>query len=173
MSNIPLHPSIVHFPIVLAILLPVFAVGGLWIIRRGARPLRVWAVPLAISVALLTSGFVAKQTGSREEERVERAVPENVLEAHEHAAERFVALAGVVVLVGIFGLANGLIGSAARVVATAGSLIVVFAGFQVGKAGGELVYQYNAGSVYANNAAVGAQQIDDHTTTNSEEKDED
>lgn len=32
----PLHPSIVHFPVVLAFLLPLFAAGALWAIRLGA-----------------------------------------------------------------------------------------------------------------------------------------
>jgi hypothetical protein len=41
------------------------------------------------------------------------------------------------------------VGSAARLVATAGSLIIVLAGFQVGRAGGELVYEHNAGAAYA------------------------
>jgi len=42
----PLHPAVVHFPIVLALLLPIFAIGALWTIRRGARPRRAWGIPL-------------------------------------------------------------------------------------------------------------------------------
>jgi uncharacterized membrane protein len=31
----PLHPIVVHFPIVLVVLLPAFAIGALLVIRRG------------------------------------------------------------------------------------------------------------------------------------------
>ena len=55
----PLHPAIVHFPVVLAFLLPIFALGALWAIRRGARPRRAWAIPLAASLALAASAWVA------------------------------------------------------------------------------------------------------------------
>lgn len=149
MANIPLHPAVVHFPIVLSFLLPIFALGSIWAIRRGARPLRAWAVPLAIAVLLLVSAFAATRTGESEEERVEEVVPENVIHAHEAAAERFLVLTGIVVLIGIAGLMPGVSGSAGRYVATVGSLVIVFAGFQVGKAGGELVYRHNAARVYA------------------------
>ena len=44
MGNLPTHPMIVHFPIVLSILLPIFAIGTLWAIRRSKRA-RVWALP--------------------------------------------------------------------------------------------------------------------------------
>ena len=43
----PLHPAVVHFPIVLAVLMPLFVIGALWAIRRGAAPLRAWSLPLA------------------------------------------------------------------------------------------------------------------------------
>jgi hypothetical protein len=141
---------IVHFPIVLSILLPIFAIGALWAIRRNPAG-RVWAVPFALAVVLAGSAFVATRTGENEEERVEKVVPENVLHQHEAAAERFLVLAAIVAGVALVGLAGGVIGSAARLVATAGSLIIVFAGFQVGKAGGELVYEHNAGAAYAQN----------------------
>jgi hypothetical protein len=36
----PLRPAVVHLPIALTLLVPVFAVGALWAIRRGAVPAR-------------------------------------------------------------------------------------------------------------------------------------
>ena len=33
----PLHPAVIHFPIVLMVLLPLVAAWALWTIRRGAR----------------------------------------------------------------------------------------------------------------------------------------
>jgi uncharacterized membrane protein len=149
MNNIPLHPMVVHFPIVLSFLLPLFAIGALWIAnRRGSAANRTWAIPAVLALALAVSAFVATRTGENEEERVEDVVSENVLHQHEEAAERFLAIAGVVAGIALLGLVRGTAGSAARLVATAGSLVIVLAGFQVGKAGGELVYEHNAGAAY-------------------------
>ena len=147
MGNLPLHPIVVHFPIVLSILLPIFAVGTLWAIRRGKTP-RLWALPFAMAAVLAGSAFVATRTGANEEERVERVVPERAIHSHEEAAERFQVIAAVVAAIALVGLAGGMVGTAARLVATVGALVLVFAGYQVGDAGGKLVYQHNAGAAY-------------------------
>ena len=39
----PMHPAVVHFPVVLAFLLPLFVAGALLAIRRGANARRAWA----------------------------------------------------------------------------------------------------------------------------------
>lgn len=156
----PLHPAVVHFPIVLAVLLPIFAVGALWAIRTGARPNRAWAIPVALAVALTGSGWLALQTGEAQEDRVEGAVGEEVLHEHEEAAERFLVLSGLVLVVAGAGLAGGTIGSAGRLLATAGSLAVLVAGFAVGKAGGELVYRHGAAQPYVTGAAAGGGSVE-------------
>ena len=48
----PLHPAVVHFPIVFMFLLPISAGVALWAIRRGANPLKAWAVPVAFALVL-------------------------------------------------------------------------------------------------------------------------
>jgi uncharacterized membrane protein len=145
----PLHPAVVHFPVVLVLLLPIFALGALWAIRGGARARRAWALPLALAVALAASAWVAVQTGEREEERVEAAVAESAIHTHEEAAERFLLLSGVLVLVAATGLAGGVLGRAGRLVTTAGAFALIVAGVQVGHSGGELVYRHGAASAYA------------------------
>jgi len=144
----PLHPAIVHFPIVFAVLLPLVAIAALVAIRRGARPLRAWALPLAVSMALSASAWVALETGEAEEDRVEAFVGEAAIHEHEEAAERFLLFAGVVTLVAGLGLASGTVGTAARLVATVGTVVVLATGVQVGKAGGELVYEHGAAQAY-------------------------
>lgn len=168
--NVPNHPMIVHFPIVLAILLPLFAIGALWVMRSKQASRKAWALPLAISILLFGSAFVATRTGESEEERVEEVVPERALHEHEEAAERFLVLAGIVTAVALAGMARGITGSAARLVATAGSLIVVFAGYQVGHAGGELVYVHNAGAAYQQ---AGSQAVNAEGNAAEEERDHD
>jgi uncharacterized membrane protein len=145
----PLHPAVVHFPIVLAFLLPLFAVGAMIAIRKGARPLRAWSIPLAIGAALTLSSWVAVETGEDQDERVERVVAEQPLETHEERAELFLTLSGVVLLVSATGLARGVIGRAGRITATAGAFALVVAGAMVGHSGGELVYRHGAASAYA------------------------
>lgn len=145
----PLHPAIVHFPVVLAVLLPLFALGALWAIRKGVTPRRAWALPLAFSAALTLSAWVAVETGETQDERVERVVPEQPLKTHEESAELFLTLSGLLVVVAAAGLAPGAAGRTARILATAGAVALVIVAAQVGHSGGELVYRHGAASAYA------------------------
>jgi uncharacterized membrane protein len=58
----PLHPAVVHFPMVFVVLLPIFAAVALWLIHRGRDARRSWALPLLLSVALALSAYMALQT---------------------------------------------------------------------------------------------------------------
>lgn len=151
----PLHPVVVHLPMALAVLLPLSALVALWAIHRGARPMHAWAVPVALAVLLSGNAWLAMETGEAEEDRVEAVVPEAAIHTHEEAAERFLLLAGVVTLVSLAGLGEGTVGSAGRLLATVGTVLVLVAGVQVGKAGGELVYSHNAGAAYSVSPASG------------------
>lgn len=145
----PLHPAIVHFPVVLVVLLPLVLGGALWAIRRGASPRRAWAVPLAAAAALTLSAWLAVETGQSQEERVEAVVPEAPFKAHEEAAEQFLAFSGVFLLVATAGLVGGSVGRAARYVSLVGALGLLAAGVRVGHTGGQLVYTHGAASAYA------------------------
>ena len=150
MSGIPLHPLVVHFPIVLVVLLPISIFVALWAVRKGATARRIWAVPLAFATALTLSAWVALQTGEAEEDRVEDVVAESAIHGHEEAAERFLVLSGVLLAVAAAGLVRGPVGRAARFVTAAGAIGLVVAGAQVGHSGGLLVYRHGAASAYAN-----------------------
>ena len=152
MLGIPLHPLVVHFPVVLAVLLPISVLVALWVIRRGATSRRVWSVPVAVAVALVASAWVATETGESQEDRVEQVVAERAIHSHEEAAERFLVLSGVLAVVAVAGLARGTVGSAARLVTAIGAVGVLAAGAQVGHSGGVLVYREGAASAYATGA---------------------
>lgn len=152
MFGIPLHPLVVHFPIVLSILLPISVLAALWGIRKSTTPRRVWAVPLAVAAALAVSAFVATETGENEEDRVERVVAERAIHGHEEAAERFLVLSGVLLVVAAAGLLPRTVGHAARLVTAAGAIGLVAAGVQVGHSGGTLVYREGAASAYTDAA---------------------
>lgn len=145
----PLHPVVVHFPVVLSILLPVVAAGSLWAIHHGARPLRAWGVAIAVAAALTLSAWVAVETGEDQEERVEKVVAESRLDAHADAGESLYFISIGVLAVLALGLMPGDKGRIARYVGTVGTLTVAAAAFKVGTTGGDLVYKYNAASAYA------------------------
>jgi len=140
----PLHPAVVHFPIVLAFLLPISAAVAIWTIRRGSRVTRAWLVPLALAAALSSSAWVSAETGEADEDRVERVVGDRPLETHEEAAETFLLASGVVVLVAAAGLVPGIAGTIARVTTVVVATGLIGGAAWVGHTGGELVYRHGA-----------------------------
>jgi uncharacterized membrane protein len=156
----PLHPAVVHFPIVLMVLLPFVTAGALLAIRRGARPTRAWAAPVAAATALTLSSWLAVETGEGEDEKVEPVVAESSLHRHEQGAERFLLLSGVLLVITAAGLLRGVPGRAARLGATAGALGLVVLGAEVGHSGGNLVYRDGAASAYTGGAAAGPMAAD-------------
>lgn len=153
LGSLPLHPVVVHFPVVFAILAPIFAIGALVAIKRGSRPLVAWGITAVLVAALSGSSFLALETGEDQEDAVENVVPDAALDTHEDAADRFFSLSLVLLGVTAAGFLPRRAGTAARIVATAGSLVMVVAGYQVGHSGGALVYQHNAGAAYAGTSA--------------------
>ncbi len=157
----PLHPAVVHFPIVLMFLLPLAGLFALWRIRRGADPLRAWAIPLVTAAALAGSAWLAVETGESQGEAVEETVAEAPVESHEEGAELFLTLsAGLMLLTGA-GLVRGRIGSVVRMTAVVGALGLVAVGASVGHSGGELVYRYGAASVHTAGAEMVRGERDD------------
>ncbi|HEX5067013.1 MAG TPA: DUF2231 domain-containing protein [Myxococcota bacterium] len=144
----PLHPAVVHLPIALAVLVPGFALAGIFLIFKGLLPARIWAGVVLLQLLLLGSGWLALETGEQEEERVERVVAERYIETHEEAADRFLVVAGIGLLLTAGGLLPGRAGAAGRVAGALASLAVLAAGVAVGHSGGELVYKHGAASAY-------------------------
>lgn len=150
------HPKLVHLPIALSVLMPLLAGALLLAWWKKWLPARSWLVVVALQALLLGSGVLALKSGESEEERVEKVVPESVLEAHEEAAEVFVGASGAVL--GLMLLALILhktkvalpLGGAA----TLGAVVVLGLGYQTGQAGGELVYRHGAANAYVNAATA-------------------
>ena len=110
---------------------------------------------VALQCLLVLSVWTALQTGEREEDRVEGVVAEQVIEQHEHAAERFLILSVVVLGLLSVGILQSRAGAVGRLLGTVGSLMVLLAGLQVGRSGGELVYTHGAAQAYNQTAKPG------------------
>lgn len=153
----PLHPAIVHLPIALMMIIPVFAIGALIAIQRGGKVLRNWGIAAGLLAALSLSAYVSLETGEDQEEKVEAVVPEQAFETHEESAQTFFVMSLAVLGIAGIGLVNGRAGTVARVVATAGTLALVVAGYNVGHSGGKLVYEFGAASAYTTAAVPTAE----------------
>ena len=64
----PLHPAVVHFPIVLTFLLPLAVLAALWHRRRHPGARGGWLIATGFAAALTASAWLAVQTGERDEE---------------------------------------------------------------------------------------------------------
>ncbi len=149
----PLHPALVHIPIALAMLMPLLSVLALLMIRWNLYPARTWGTIVLLQALLLGSGWIAASAGGREEDRVEKVVDHDLIEEHEHAAERFLVGAGVVLVISAAGLLSGTVGIAGRVATVVGSVALLGMSGAVGHSGGELVYKHGAASAYMEGTA--------------------
>jgi uncharacterized membrane protein len=145
----PLHPAIVHFPIVLAVLLPIATLAGVVAVRRGIGVREAWVPALVLATLLPVSAFAAVRTGEAEEESVEQVVSQAAIHEHEERAEIFLPLTVIGLVVVAAGLMPGRTGVGARWASLAVALAITGAGFFVGHSGGELVYVHGAGQAYA------------------------
>lgn len=149
MTGLPLHPALTHLPLGLALVSPFALLWALWSTRRegGRRP---WFLPVALQVLVLVGGILAYQTGSREEERIERLVPEAALETHEHRAQAFLAAAGAAALLSLGALAlRGRASRWAAGLAAATGFAALGLGMATGHAGGTLVFRHGAAASLA------------------------
>jgi uncharacterized membrane protein len=156
--ELPLHPKLVHLPIALAVLMPLLSGGLLLAIWRDWFQKRVWSLVVAGQILLVGSGVLAMRSGEADEERVERIVPEAVLEQHEEAAEAFVWASGILLCLSLVPLLlrarpAALVAGAATCL---GSMAVLGLGYQVGQKGGELVYGHNAAAAFVQPGGNGA-----------------
>jgi uncharacterized membrane protein len=146
----PLHPAVVHFPIVLAIILPVIAIAALVVITRG-RPVRpLWLVVVLFAGAVTASAWASVETGEDQEELVEKVVGDDPIHEHEDAADLFFLLSGISLAIIAAGLLKGRPGEIARWAGCSASIVVLAAVINVGHTGGELVYVHGAGKAYVN-----------------------
>lgn len=148
----PLHPALVHFPIVL-ILIGTMVVAVSIFLRR-------WQLPW-IAAGLLMLGAVgaiaAAWTGGQEEESVGEisASVEGVLDAHEEWGERTRNAAIIAALLALGAASASRLPAISRgltVMTVVAAMVASYCVAQAGHYGGQLVYKYGVGV----NTAAGA-----------------
>lgn len=148
MDGIPLHPAIVHIPIGVAFVVPIAAGIGAWLIWKKKGKM-AWLVAAVLQAVVVTSGFIAMETGEDDEDLVEEIVGHDAIHEHEEAAELFVWLSvGILVGAAATLLAPGAIGRWLSIVTTAGAVAAIPFVITVGHLGGELVYVRGAANAH-------------------------
>ena len=150
----PLHPSVVHFPVALVVLLPLAAVVAFLAIRRGAALRPAWLPVVALAAGLVLASWAAIQTGENEEEAVEGIVPAAAFHEHEERAKLFFPLTIIGLVVVSAGLLPGRPGQIVRGAAIVTGVGLAIVGTMVGHSGGRLVYEHGAASAYVQPGGV-------------------
>jgi len=147
----PLHPMVVHFPIVLSVLIPLAMIAVIAASKKITNQRAAWAVIFGFCVLLTVSSVISMKLGEREEEKVEKVVSEQIVENHAEWAEDFVWATFLPLL--FTGLMLKKKHPSLKYLAAASGVAVLALGVITGHEGAELVYQHNAGKVYLSAAA--------------------
>ena len=147
-STLPIHPMVVHFPIVLAVLLPIVGLFALWIGSATRRMGLAWFAFVGVSLMLMVSTYIAVETGEGDEEKVEKVVDNTFIETHAERAEIFIKLAAAMLVLSLVGFGPRRIGSIARGIAIVASFGIAAAAIGVGHSGGSLVFEHGAANAH-------------------------
>ena len=149
MSIDPVHPAVVHFPIAIATLIPLFAIGALVAVARGAAPARAWGVVLALQILLTGTALAAMFTGESDALHIGSSVARDHIEAHELAGSWLVYGSLVILIAALLGLAQTKTGRVARMLNLVGATALAYLGLTAGNSGGDLVYDHGAAQAYS------------------------
>jgi hypothetical protein len=145
MTELSLHPAIVHVPLGLAMVMPLLAAGLAWAVWRGRLPRGALAVVAGLQLVLAGGGFVAMRLGHADERQARLVAPHTAVHEHEEAAETFVWVSlGVLLLSAAALLVPSRAAPALGAVVAAGALAVAALGVDAGRKGGELVFRHGA-----------------------------
>lgn len=141
----PLHPAVVHFPVVLILL----GCAAAWVavfVRKGNTP---WFAA-ALLVLGAAGAWVAKETGKSDGGLLDNLSPqmESLLDAHQNWAGRTVMAATITALAAVAAAALFRFPQLARSLAVAAALMASVAAwtvYETGHRGGALVFKHGAG----------------------------
>lgn len=147
MFEMPLHPLFVHFPIVLATMIPFLAIIFLIGIKRGYFNPQVWVVVVIIAALYTISSLVAVELGEDEEDIVKKVVAHAALEEHEEAGEMIPWVAGGIFLISLTPLALKY-RTRLQLLTVLVSALGLAPVIEAGHSGGLLVFEHGAPRAY-------------------------
>lgn len=151
----PIHPALVHLPVGVALVVPLVALGLALALWKRRLPTAAFAVVVGLQLAVLCAGFASYVTGGNDQEKVQKVVAPELIEAHEEAAELFLWGQGLsLVLSAAVLLAQGQAAKVAPALAVLAALGVAGLAVRAGHRGGELVYRYGAAAAHAAKAGA-------------------
>ncbi|MFP5386103.1 MAG: DUF2231 domain-containing protein [Bacteriovoracia bacterium] len=152
--QVPIHPLIVHFPMVLTFVLPVLILVFAYMIKTNKMTPKGWLIIIGMQLAVVISGYVSLETGETEEHRVEKVVSKKLIHEHEEAAEIFVgaSVVALVLSIGAFFLRKEL-GFRVQMIVALITVLAAYLAYRTGVLGGELVYKHGAAEAYTQEAA--------------------
>lgn len=137
----PLHPAVVHIPIGLAVVMPLMSFIVAFGIRKGWFRVRTWTLILLLQLILVSSAFVAVETGEQQEDSTPLAVAQEKIDVHEDYGHWMLIAAAITFLLMFAGLhPKRRVAEKLQWLSIAASLVVLFLAFQTGHSGGQLVY---------------------------------
>lgn len=146
---LPFHPSIVHLPIVVSLILPVLVLVFALMIKSHKMAPKAWLIIVGLQLFTTATGYLALESGEAEEEVVTKVVEKKLVSAHEEAAEIFV---GSTVLALVLGIAAFFIRKEyqfhLQLLIAFISLFSTYQGLVTGGLGGDLVYKHGAAAAY-------------------------
>lgn len=147
----PLHPKIVHIPLALAIILPLLNLSLLLSWWKRWLPRRVWIISACLHALMTFTAFVAMQTGETDEHTAERVVSEHKIHEHEEAAELFLWVSVIALLLALVAAIadQEKLGLKYALATTVLAFLCAFLAVEAGYHGGELVYKYGAGRAFS------------------------
>lgn len=145
----PLHPIVVHFPMALAVLVPILILVFALMIKAKKMESSCWAIILGLQLLLTGTGYLALETGENEEERVEKVVARKLIQEHELASEIFVGSTVIALVLGVVALfIREELQFRLHLAVFLAGLISIYLGYRAGNLGGELVYVHGAAEAY-------------------------
>lgn len=151
---LPFHPSIAHLPIVASLLIPFLVLIFALMIKTNKMSSTAWLVIVGLQIFTTTTGYIALESGEAEEHTVEKVVQKKLIQEHEEAAELFV---GLTVLSLVVGVAAFFIRKEFQFYLHLGIVVIsaisFFMALRAGGLGGDLVYKHGAASAYTRPAS--------------------
>jgi uncharacterized membrane protein len=147
--QVPFHPVMVHLPIALSFILPILILVFAFMIKSQKMSHQAWLVIIGLQITATVTGYIALDSGEKEEHAVAKVMDKKHIHQHEESAEIFV---GSTVLALVISIAAFFLRKPIQFYLQLGTaliaLISCYLVYQTGSSGGELVYRYGAANAY-------------------------